>query len=995
MQVTKTTDFWKLILESGLMTKEACKPLHDQYKQAGQNGDARGLATWLVKGGHLTAYQARILLAGRPKAIHIGDYRIVDRIESGSLEGTFAALHGPTGHPVWLHPISVEIQADAVRFPIVQQMCKLRSSIPHPHLIRCFHLRQGAKRSYLVTEQLDGNLLDESRPGEGIPIPPADCARLSRQAALAAAQIHSQGMVLGDLTMNQLWLEPTGNMKLLHLPVRPVEAIDWQDQEHAARLEALANVAAPELQHPGAAPSKLSDIYALGAILFDLLTGKPPVHGTIAEKLQQHASLSLPKPPYIPGDLMQIVQYLLTTNPGGRYQSAQDVAEALRPFVDAAQLSPPIADVPPTLGPYLQHLATQESQAAAAAPPPPQAAVPFPGAAPVPQPVPPTPAPFPGATPPQPVVAQPVATATMVPQVGIPQATVATAVPAAQPAQEGGTSRASVLAERIRKRKLQRKITSIVFLVLMGIAAIVGAVYSYDLIYPSPEQQIAETEQPGETVEPENNPTPNEPKPEVKPDTPAPTGPQLVEDDGQTLWASPTNGQPIDLIGLPDDTRVALVVRTSEMTGNPEGDRILRGLGPHFAAIREQLEGDLSIRFEQMETLTVGFGASTAGGPPCLVGKLKGDTNLPGLWGNPNPIMGSTPAMYDVKGWTVMPLPGRESRVFVAGSKKVVQAVAQMANKPPIMTRELEQLRRESDDQQMVNLLLEPQFLATNSNQVMRGELGGGTNAVRDFLGEGLRGVLISGHVGQNLYVEMRCIGSLALEPLGLANSMKQKINSISLQLEDTVIPELNPTPYWRRLATQFPQMVRFTYQNARSGVDAGQAVVNVILPAQAGQNMVACSELLLASSMAGAQAASPGSGMPAQKKPETIEEKLASTMSISFPQNSLEFALRDIGEEAGIPIDIKGGDLQLDGITRNKEIKDFHHQNKPVGEILAQLLVRANPEASPGANTEVQKLIYVIYPMEGPDSEKKLLVTTRKAAETNKYTLPDAFKIK
>ena len=55
---------------------------------------------------------------------------------------------------------------------------------------------------------------------------------------------------------------------------------------------------------------------------------------------------------------------------------------------------------------------------------------------------------------------------------------------------------------------------------------------------------------------------------------------------------------------------------------------------------------------------------------------------------------------------------------------------------------------------------------------------------------------------------------------------------------------------------------------------------------------------------------------------------------------------------------------------------------------------MRANPEASPGPNTEVQKLIYVIHPMDGPEDAKKVVVTTRKAAETNNYTLPDVFKI-
>lgn len=999
MQVTKTNDFWKLVLESGLMTKEACKPLHDQYQQTSKNGDARALATWLVKGGHLTTYQARVLLAGRAKAINIGEYQITDRLDEGPLQGTYAGKHTASGHPVWLHPIAPEIQEDTVRFPIVQQMCKLRSSVPHPHLIRCFHLRQGAKRSYLITEQLDGNLLAESRPGDGVPIPTPDCARLVRQAALGATQVHSQGMVFGDLTMNQLWLEPTGNLKLLHLPVRPVEAIPWADEAQAERVNALADVAAPELQQAGTAPTKLSDLYALGAILFDLLTGKPFVEGSITERLQQHASSQVPSPPFIPGNLMQVIQYLLAKNPGGRYQSAQDVAEALRPFVDAGQLSPPIADALPTMGSYLQFLTANANDAAAppAAPTaaPPAAAVPFPGqapaAAPVPQPVPPAAAPFPGAAPPQAGPPQPVVAQPAVP-VAVPQAAVATAVPAAQPAQEGGTSRATALTERIRKRKLQRKITSLVVLGVMAIAALVGGIYGYGILFPGDD--IADN---GEQVEnpPEENPDtpPVEPTPGNNPPPATPTGPQLVQDDGQTLWASPTDGQPIDLTGVPSDTRLALVVRASDLTGNPEGDRILRAMGPDFAALREQLEGELGVRFEQLETLTVSFGPSTAGGPPCLVAKLKGGTNLLSLWGNPNPSGSGIPAMYEVKGWTVMPMPGKEDSQFVAGSKAVVEAIVQRGVAAPQLTRELEQLRRESDDQQTVSLLVEPQFLASSGSQVMRGELAAGSAGVKDFLGEGIRAVLVSGHLGQNLYLEMRCMGSLSLDPPSLANSVKEKINGVSRKLEDAV-PSLNPTPYWRRLASRFPNMVQYAYQQSRTGVDANQAVVNIMLPSAAGQNMVAGAELMLAANTAGAAGPASGAPMPAAKTPETIEEKLASKMSISFPQNSLEFALRDIGEEAGIPIDIKGGDLQLDGITRNKEIKEFTHDNKPVGDILAQLLVRANPEPSPGANSEVQKLIYVIHPMDGPDEEKKLVVTTRAAAQKNNYTLPDVFKI-
>lgn len=349
--------------------------------------------------------------------------------------------------------------------------------------------------------------------------------------------------------------------------------------------------------------------------------------------------------------------------------------------------------------------------------------------------------------------------------------------------------------------------------------------------------------------------------------------------------------------------------------------------------------------------------------------------------------------MYQVKGWTLLPLPGNEDRAFVAGPQAAIAQVAANSAGAPQLTRELEQLRRQSDARRTVNLLVEPQFLYANQDQALRGVLATGRGPIRDFLGDGLRGVLLSGHLGNHLYLEMRCEGSISQAPETLAQTYKDKILGISRRLEDTV-PELNATPYWRRLALQFPNMVRYAYQHARTGAEANQAVVNIVLPVSAGQNLVAGTELTLAAS---SSPAVPGNAsmQPAGNEPKTIQDKLQAPASISFPQNSLEFALRDIGEQAGFEIEIRGPDLQLDGITRNKEIKDFHHENKPVGEILANLLVRANPEASEGPGTEIQKLIYVIHPKDGPEEAKKIVVTTRAAAARDKYELPEAFQIK
>jgi len=989
MPVSTTKELWKLIIDTGLLARETCEKLHLQFQQANPNGGPNELAKSLIKSGNLSVYQARCLLSGKPSRLTIGDYSISDQLGEGPMAGTLVATHRPTGHPVWLHPIPSDIVQDAVRWSIVQKMCQLRSEAPHPHLIRCFHIRQGSKRSHLVTEQLDGNLLEESRPDEGTPIPVEDCARLGRQAAIGASHLHEQGMVIGQFTIGSLWLEDTGNLKLLHLPLRPVEPIDWTSDADGKKL-ALAHVAAPELAKAGAVPTMASDLYALGVWLFELLNGTPVFHGDIQQLLQQHATGEIPQPPFLRPELLQVINCLLAKSPMGRYRSASDVAEALRPFVAPQHLVPPAVSIPPTLPKYLESLRLQTAQT------PPPVAVP-----PMPQPSPGAPVPGPPQPgPPQPMAAPPQPGGPPMPEapMPVPAPMPPSPVPAPQPAAVapvatapvtpgavGTQSRATGLAERVRKRKVQRKITALAVLGVMAIVALVGGIYGYQIVFTSQDDVVVVDPVPVPPTPDPNVPVEmNDPKPETVVDA----GPKVVDDDGQTLWVSPTSGDPIDLTGLPKDTRFAMVVRMDELVGNPEGDRMLRALGPEANGVIEKLMTDLKLQLASIRTLALAHGPSSLAKRPTVRITLKSPTDLPSLWGS----SADPQSVMQVGSWSALVVPGDGDTQFVVGESDVVAEIKESNFETPLLTRELEQIRRSSDDQRTVNILFDPQFLLGNADQILTGQLSALKSPLRQYLGEGVRGALFGGDLDSQLYMELRAIGSLSVEPNVLANGLKQRINDFSRQLEDGV-RDLNPTSYWQRLAFRMPQMVGFTYRNARTGVSDNQSVVNVYLPASAGQNLVAGAELLSAATTSSASAA-PSEMAGTSNEPKTIEDKLQRSLSISFPQNSLELAIYDIAEEAGFEFEIKGGDLQLDGITRNKEIKDFHHENKPAGEILAQLLVRANPEASPGAATDVQKLIYVVHPQDGPDDEKKVLVTTRKAAEKNNYTLPQAFQI-
>ena len=109
-------DFWKLVLESKLLTREQCQHLATSYGSSqGATADVNALAKWLVGQNVLSRYQASILLAGRAGPFAYGDYKIYDRVESGRLAGWFRAVHAGTNHPVMLKFLAGDAAQSAQR----------------------------------------------------------------------------------------------------------------------------------------------------------------------------------------------------------------------------------------------------------------------------------------------------------------------------------------------------------------------------------------------------------------------------------------------------------------------------------------------------------------------------------------------------------------------------------------------------------------------------------------------------------------------------------------------------------------------------------------------------------------------------------------------------------------------------------------------------------------------------------------------------------------
>ena len=236
-----------------------------------------------------------------------------------------------------------------------------------------------------------------------------------------------------------------------------------------------------------------------------------------------------------------------------------------------------------------------------------------------------------------------------------------------------------------------------------------------------------------------------------------------------------------------------------------------------------------------------------------------------------------------------------------------------------------------------------------------------------------------------NIFLELRVAGPLETPPATEAGQIRQQIGKLPGAIED-FLASIDLDSYGRRILLRFPQMLRVVDEFTRSGVEADQAVLRCYLPAEAAHNLLMGAELALAESATTAKPASRGEGKSAGSlaagggtQAESVAQKLKRITTLTFPNENLEKALNLLADDIHVKVQILGGDLQLEGITKNQPIRDLDEKNKPAEEILRTIMRKANSDG---------KLVYVIKPPPA-GGEEELLITTRAAAAKRGDKLP------
>jgi serine/threonine protein kinase len=289
---------------------------------------------------------AATVFAGGHSGSRFGDYELLEEVGRGGMGVVYKARQLSLNRLVAVKMIHVRGPDDRARLRVEAEAC---ARLQHPNVVQIFEVGEHQGQPYLVLEFVPGASLGQRL--DGTPWPAADAARLIAPLALAVQAAHECGVVHRDLKPANVLLAacgfaPAAKPQAAFVPKLTDFGLARCLGEERARLTSTgAVVGTPSYMAPEQAEGQvkdvgpLADVYALGAILYELLTGRAPFKGATPLETVRQVAVQEPVPPArlqpgLPRDLETICLKCLQKEPVKRYASAADLADDLRRFLD-------------------------------------------------------------------------------------------------------------------------------------------------------------------------------------------------------------------------------------------------------------------------------------------------------------------------------------------------------------------------------------------------------------------------------------------------------------------------------------------------------------------------------------------------------------------------------------------------------------------------------------------------------------------------------------
>ncbi len=287
----------------------------------------------------------------------VGDYEVLGILGRGGMGVVYKAWQKGLNRTVALKMLLGGVHSSPSELRRFQTEAEAAARLQHPNIVQIYDVGEVDGRPFLALEYVDGGSLSQRLDGN--PQEPRTAAALVETLARAMHYAHERGVVHRDLKPANILLVGGGGWRVegerqpsstLHPPPSTLHpkitdfGLAKRIDIDAGQTNTGAVLGTPSYMAPEQAGGRLdeigpaTDVYALGAILYDLLTGRPPFKGTtLADTLEQVRSVEPVSPvrlqPHVPRDLETVCLKCLHKEPTRRYTTAQALAEDLNRFL--------------------------------------------------------------------------------------------------------------------------------------------------------------------------------------------------------------------------------------------------------------------------------------------------------------------------------------------------------------------------------------------------------------------------------------------------------------------------------------------------------------------------------------------------------------------------------------------------------------------------------------------------------------------------------------
>jgi serine/threonine-protein kinase len=263
-------------------------------------------------------------------------YQVLRRLGRGGMGVVYEAIQTSVRRTVALKMVLAGTEADTQERARFRVEAEAIGRLQHPNIVQIYEVGETGGRPFLSMEFVGGGSLAQKL--DGTPLPEAEAAQLIETLALAINQAHQSQIIHRDLKPSNVLLTADGTPKITDFGLAKLLMGDDQSLTPTDAIVGTPSYMAPE--QAGARQTEIgpaADVYALGAILYECLTGRPPFRGVTAAETIHQVLFDDPVPPSrvrpkVSRDLETICLKCLHKRPAARYPCAKALAEDLCRF---------------------------------------------------------------------------------------------------------------------------------------------------------------------------------------------------------------------------------------------------------------------------------------------------------------------------------------------------------------------------------------------------------------------------------------------------------------------------------------------------------------------------------------------------------------------------------------------------------------------------------------------------------------------------------------